>query len=91
MLKSNIASYNRGNSCTVMASPNVFVLARLVLCAWYSASPTQHVSETAGHSSEGDQDFKFKHSYSLRNCSLKTPHSLHFPVNKLIFLLLFEE
>lgn len=74
-----------------MASPNVFVLAGLVPCAWYSASPTQHVTETAGHRSGDDQDFKFKHSYSLSKSSLKKPQSLYFSVNKLIFLLLFAE
>lgn len=76
MLKSNTASSNWGNSCTVTASPNVFMLVVVVPCAQYSASLT----ETSGHRSDGDQDFKFKHPYSSSKYSLKTLQSLYFPV-----------
>lgn len=63
-----------------MASPSVFALAKLALGAQCSTSPIWHVAETTGCRSEGDQDFKFKHSYSSNKCSLKILQSLFLSV-----------
>lgn len=46
--------------------------------AQYSPSPIQHVAEVTGCRVEGDQDFKFKHSYSSTKCSLKIFQSIFF-------------
>lgn len=60
------------------------MLVVLVPRAQYSATLIQHVTETSGQRSEGDQDFKFKHSYSSSKCSLKNAPESLFPCNKLI-------
>lgn len=71
MLKSNLASSERGDSHTIMASLSVFVFVIFALGAQCSMSPTWHVTETTGCRSESDQDLKLKCSYPPNKCSLK--------------------